>query len=94
MDITRKQREELNELSLKLYGRKYAWQKMMKQGEWRDGVYFTKNSQPMKVKKHTNLSLEDVIARMNDQVKKNEDAVKKVQETKETKTEEVQIENT
>ena len=90
MDITRKDREELCELSLQLYGKKYAWQKMLKQGEWKEEVVMNRNGQPMKVKRQVHLTLEQVVDRMIDQEHKNQEAAAKVEAEKASKAQGVE----
>jgi hypothetical protein len=85
VDLNRKDREELCQLSLQLYGRKYAWQKMMKKGEWIEETQLNKNGNPTKVKRWQPLTLEQVLEKMLDQEYKNQEAAKKVAAEKEAK---------
>ena len=78
--LTRAEREELNELSLKAYGRKLAWQKMVRKGELKEETAMTSGGQPIKVKRLHQISVDEAVKRMQNVLKEREEQAKKAAE--------------
>lgn len=78
--LTRQEREAMNDLSLKVFGRKSYWQKLLKNGEFRPQKTLTKNGQPIEVLRWHPLTVDDVLAKMEEQIKTREEQAKKAAE--------------
>lgn len=78
--MTRQERMELCELSLQVYGRRYAWQKMLRKGELVEEKAVSNNGNPLTIKRLKHLTLEDVLARMEKVIADKQEAAAKAAE--------------
>ena len=63
--LTRQEREGMHELSIKAYGKRLAWQKMLRKGELREAVDTTQNGDPIKLKKLHHFTMKEIYDNMN-----------------------------
>lgn len=78
--MTRQERLALCDLSLQVYGRKYAWQKMLNKGELVEEKAVSNNGNPLTIKRLKHLTLEDVLARMEKIINDKKEAAAKAAE--------------
>lgn len=76
-ELTRKERELLNGISLEVYGKKAAWQKMLRRGEYRAATDFTKNGQSILVQRLHHFTLTEIYNGMLKIIQERVDAAKK-----------------
>jgi len=62
--MTRKDREELNAMSLDVYGNRNAWAKQVRKGEYRSEASMTNSGQPINVKRWYPITPEEAKKRM------------------------------
>jgi len=85
--MTREERNAICELSLQVYGKKYAWQKMLKKGELVEQTLMSSNGTALKVKVQKHLTIDDVLASMEKIIEdKNAAAVKATEEATQSTT--------
>ncbi len=85
--MTRQERLAICDLSLQVYGKKYAWQKMLKRGEFVEETVLSNNGNELKVKRQKHLTMTDVLARMQKVIEdKNAAAVKTTEEVTQSTT--------
>lgn len=78
--MTRQEREAMNDLSLQVFGRKSYWQKLLRKGELYEADDMTSNGTPIKVKKLKYLTVEDILAKMKQQIETRKEAAVKAAE--------------
>jgi len=74
MYLDRDERKEMDELSIKAYGRANTWRKMVKKGEFIAEDGHTSGGKVRPVKRWKPITVDDVRGRMEDIIKKNEEA--------------------
>lgn len=70
--LTKLEREEFKELSMKAFGKSSAWNKLLNNGELVEGTIMTKNNQIIKAKSTKYLTLTEIYNKMNEIVKNKE----------------------
>lgn len=85
--LTRAEREAMHELSIKAYGKRMAWQKMLRKGELREAADMTKNGDPIKVKKLHHFTLKEIFDNMHEIITANAAAAAKALADKKAKEE-------
>lgn len=78
--MTRNEREAMNDLSLQVFGRKSYWQKLLRKGELYEDDAMTANGTPIKVKRLKYLTVEDILAKMKQQIESRKEAAAKAAE--------------
>lgn len=78
--LMREEREELNELSLKAYGKRLEWQKVLRRGELKPEVTQTANGDSVTIKRLHHLTVNDVALKMEKILTDREEQAKKAAE--------------
>lgn len=78
--MTRKEREALNDLSLRVYGRKSTWHTMVTKGEYRPETLIMASGARIEGKRWYPLTVEEVLARMEKVINDRNEAAKKAAE--------------
>lgn len=78
--LMREEREELNALSLKVYGRRLEWQSVLRKGELRPETAQTANGETITIKRLHHLTVNDVALKMEKILTEREEQAKKAAE--------------